>query len=279
MAARVDTALAGALFALAVGLAIVGVVGPFLSGVIDYHVSESLLNQTIGLDAISLLAVAPLSLVAGVLVLRAHIAGPALALGIGTYTAYMFVQYIVGPEYLARPGNNELLFPIYLVLFTLGWGVAFLAWKALGRTRLPRSHRRERVIGRVVLPLLAFVAFFRYVPALADAMSAAPEDPGYRAGPTFFWAIAMMDLGVFLPLTAATCFGLVRGTAWAQRALYAVVGWFGLVGPAVAAMAITMYLRDDPNASGGNAVFMTVLGLAFALLAIVLYRPLFGSRS
>jgi hypothetical protein len=267
------------LFAVAAGLAIVSLLGPFLSDVIEYHVSETLLNQTIGLDAISLLAVAPLSVVAGVLVLRAHIAGPALALGIGAYTAYMFVQYIVGPEYLARSGNNALLFPLYVLLFTLGWAVGIRAWKELDRLPLPRSRRRERVVGKVVLPLLAFVAFFRYVPALADAMSAAPEDPGYRAGPTFFWAIAMMDLGVFLPLTAATCFGLVRGKAWAQRALYAVVGWFGLVGPAVAAMAITMYLRDDPNASGGNAVFMTVLGLAFALFAVVLYRPLFGSRS
>lgn len=59
-------------------------------------------------------------------------------------------------------------------------------------------------------------------------------------------------------------------------ALYLVTGWFGLVGPAVAAMAIAMYVNDDPNASAGNAAFMTVLGLAFAMLALMLYRPLFG---
>ena len=102
-----------------------------------------------------------------------------------------------------------------------------------------------------------------------------PEDPGYLAGPTFSWAIALLDLGVFLPATVAACAGLVRGAPWAHKALYTVVGWFGLVGPAVAGMAIAMYANGDPNASGANVVFMTALGLVFAALAVFLYRALF----
>jgi hypothetical protein len=57
-----------------------------------------------------------------------------------------------------------------------------------------------------------------------------------------------------------------------------VVGWFGLVGPAVAAMAIAMYVNDDPNAARGNAIAMTILGLAFAMLAVSVYLPLFRSQ-
>jgi hypothetical protein len=101
---------------------------------------------------------------------------------------------------------------------------------------------------------------------------------GYLAGPTFSWAIAMLDLGVFLPATITAGVGLVRGTTWSHKALYTVVGWFGLVGVSVAAMAITMYVNDDPNASASNAVFMTALGLAFAALAVWVYRPLFRPR-
>ena len=88
----------------------------------------------------------------------------------------------------------------------------------------------------------------------------------------------MLDLGVFLPAAVAACVGLVRGAGWAYRALYLVVGWFGLVGPAVAAMAITMYLKDDPNASGASALFITALGLAFAVLALYVYWPLFRAN-
>jgi hypothetical protein len=271
---RATAALAAGLFAVAAGLAVVSLLGPLVTGVIDYHVGETLRNQTIGLDAVSLIVVAPLSILAALLVLRGHVAGAALGLGVGAYTAYMMVQYILGPEYERLPGNNELLFPLYLALFSLGWVVALAAWNATDERHL-RSPARDRLLGRVVLPVLALLAFSRYLPALADWMSSTPEDPGYLAGPSFAWAIAMLDLGVFLPATVAACFGLVRQSPWAQKLLYTVVGWFGLVGPAVAAMAITMYVNDDPNASGASTAFMTALGLAFALFALYLYRPLF----
>jgi hypothetical protein len=73
----------------------------------------------IGLDAVSLVVVAPPSVVAGVLVLRSHAAGPPVALAVGAYTAYMLVQYIRGPDYLGLPGDSRVLYPLYLALFTL----------------------------------------------------------------------------------------------------------------------------------------------------------------
>jgi hypothetical protein len=191
----------------------------------------------------------------------------------------MFLQYVVGPDYAHLPGNNERLFPLVLFLFAAGWIVVLAAWSTIDVERLPDSARRDRLIGRFLLPVLALVAFSRYVPQLMDWMSSSPEDKNYLAGPSFSWAIAMLDLGVFLPATVATCVGLVRGTRWAQKALCTVVGWFGLVGPAVAAMAITMYVNDDPIASGGNTVFMIVLGLAFLTLAVFVYWPLLRGRA
>jgi hypothetical protein len=270
--------LTAGLLTIAAGLVAVALLGPLAFEVVDYRITETLRTQMIGLDAVSLFVVAPLALLAAVLVLRGHVAGPALALGIGAYTTYMFVQYILGPDYADLPGDNEQLFPLALLLFASGWSVALTGWRSFDVARIARSRRRDLVIGRVLLPVLGFLAFFRYLPALADAMSSAPEDEGYLAGPSFFWAIAMLDLGVFLPLTVVACVGLVRDAPWAQKALYAVVGWFGLIGPAVAAMAIAMYVNDDPNASAGGALFMTGLGLTFALLAVSLYRPLFGSK-
>ena len=125
-----DPALAVGLLVIGAGLAAVAMLGPLLGGPIDYHVGATLRNQTIGLDAVSLLVVAPLSAAAALLVLRGHLAGVAAALGVGAYTAYMFVQYVVGPEYERLPGNNELLFPLYLLLFAAGWLVFLGAWNA-----------------------------------------------------------------------------------------------------------------------------------------------------
>src|SRR3954453_20408866 len=83
---------------LAAGLALLAVLGPLLTGAVDYRVSETLRDQTIGLDAVSLCLVAPLALVAAALVRRGRAAGPALALPVGLYTAYMLAQYVLGPE-------------------------------------------------------------------------------------------------------------------------------------------------------------------------------------
>ncbi len=232
----------------------------------------------IGLDLVSLVVVAPLALVAALLVLRGHAAGFALALAVGAYSAYMLLQYVLGPDYTSLPGNSERLFPLYLVLFVLGWIVAVGSWTAVDGERLRTGRRRERLLGRLVLPVLAFLAFFRYIPALADAMSADPTDGGYLAGPAFFWSIALMDLGIFLPATVAACVGLIRNRPWAGKALFLVAGWFGLVGPAVAGMAIVMYVNDDPHATGGGTLFMTALGLAFLVLAVVVFRPLLARR-
>ena len=267
------------LSALAAGLAAVALLGPLVTGVVDYRVTETLRNQTIGLDAVSMFFVAPLALLSALLIRRAHIAGPAIALGVGAYTAYMLLQYAVGPDYAHFPGNNERLFPLVLSLFAAGWIVVLAAWSKIDVARLPVSSRRDRLIGRFLLPLLALAAFSRYVPQLMDWMSSSPEDENYLAGPGFSWAIAMLDLGVFLPATVATCVGLVHRAPWAHKALYTVVGWFGLVGLAVAAMAITMYVNDDPIASGGNAIFMTVLGGLFLVLATYVFRPLLAWRA
>ena len=98
------------LIVIACRLAAVALLGPLGSGVIDYRVTQTLRNQVIGLDGVSLFVVAPLALVAVRLVLRQRVLGVVLALGIGTYTSYMLIQYVLGPDYGHLAGNNQRLF-------------------------------------------------------------------------------------------------------------------------------------------------------------------------
>jgi hypothetical protein len=275
-AARSDWLGVG-LIGLGLGLALVSLLGPLVLGLIDYRVTETLRNQTVGLDLLSLVLVVPFTIGVAVLALRGHRAAPLLALGPAPYVGYMMVQYVVGPADLQLPGNNESFFLLYLTLFVLAGAVGIRAWSTIDLARLPAiPPRHARRLGRVVLPLVALVVFARYVPALVDASSTHPKAGDYRAGPTFFWTIALLDLGVALPTLIAACVGLLRERAWALKALYAVVGWLALVGPAVAGMALTMYVNDDPNASPGIALLMTTLGLGLVVLAAFLYRPLFA---
>lgn len=267
------------LLGLGVGLGLVAILGPLLFGVIHYRVTETYRNETIGLDAVSLALVTPAAIAVGVLALRRHVSAPVLALGPAAYSAYMLVQYVLGPQYLRLPGNNERFFPLFLALFILAGAIGIRAWNSIDLGRLPPLDvQRARLLGRIVLPLVGIAVFARYIPALLDATSRKPTAGDYSAGPTFFWTIALLDLGIGLPTLVAACFGLLRGRAWAAKALWVVVGWLALVGPAVAGMATSMYLNDDPNMSLSLLAIMAFLAVGLLTLAVVVYRPLRAAR-
>ena len=68
-----------------------------------------------------LVLVGPVAVLAGLLVLREHRAGPVVALGPAAYALYICPQPIsAGPG--RHPGNAEQFFPLFLVLFVLAGG-------------------------------------------------------------------------------------------------------------------------------------------------------------
>lgn len=265
--------LGTALIVLAAGIALNSLLGPLVAGMIDYPLTETLMNQTIGLELFALVLIVPWSVGAATLVLRGHRAGPVLALAPALYTAYMFVQYVVGPNYLYYPGALAL----HLGLFTLGGAVALAAWSAVQREVLPVwTHRSERVLAVLLLGFAAFVVS-RYLPDLARAVAGDPLPVEAAEEPAMFWSIVLLDLGVVVPATVAAAVAVLLRASWARAATFAIVGWFALVPPAVVAMAIVMLVNDDPHAQAGDTVVLGVVTVVFAAVAVWLYRPLFGA--
>lgn len=270
-------ALATALLGLA--LAVNSLLGPLGAGVIRYRFSETLVLQGIGLDLVSLAVVAPLCLAAGFLSLRRHPAGLVLALGPSLYAVYMSVQYVVGPEYLRLPGNNERFFLLHLGIFVTGSALAVRSWRHMDPSTLPPSTAGGRRLWGGVLLLLAALLVLRYVPALAALTGGDPGMAEYRENPTSFVLITFMDLGVFTPAAFAAGRSLRggRGTGgWDLKTLHGLIGWFALVGLAVAAMATTSWTAGDPSASRESAAAFVAVGVVLTGLAIRLYRRLFG---
>ncbi|MGH3368405.1 MAG: hypothetical protein ACRDPR_00220, partial [Nocardioidaceae bacterium] len=126
------------LLALALAIAVNSLLGPLFTHVIDYPLTETLLNQTKGLEAFSLAIITPWCLAAGVLALRGHRGAPVLALAPALYAVYMFVQYLIGPNYEYYPA----VFPLHLAIFVLACGVALAAWSRVEPTHLPPASRR-----------------------------------------------------------------------------------------------------------------------------------------
>jgi hypothetical protein len=109
-------------------------------------------------------------------------------------------------------------------------------------------------------------------------MLAAWSDPGsmteYASSPTPFWMVKLMDLGIVAPAAIVTGIGLLRGRAWARKAMYVMFTGYSCLAISVATMGIVMNLNSDPDASPMVTAGFVIFALVFVTLTIRLYRPL-----
>ena len=261
------------LFGLGVLIAASSILGPLVLGVIKFHVSAGAEAQLVGGEVVSLFIVAPLAVIAGVLWLRRNPLAPTLALGPAGYSLYMYVQYVIGPQYERYPGNNEYAFPLYLTLIILSWSMGISAWRALAATPLPRlSSGMRRTLAALMLVLNVMFAF-AWISSIVTVLAGPSAAPGwleYEKDQTLFWLVRLMDLGFVIPASLALAVGLLRRTTWATTLVYAFLGFQTLMVAAVAGMAIMMAVRADPGASyvllGVSAVISLVLAAIFGVL-------------
>jgi len=160
----------------------------------------------------------------------------------------------------------------HLGLVVLSGGLALSGWSRAATGPVPEtSERYRRRTGYALLGLAAFV-LFRYLPLFLGAASGEPVAAEFREARTFYWSIVLLDLGAVVPLTLATAVSLLRGTETGRRGVYAVVGWFALVPPSVAAMAAVMVVRGDQHASVPTLVLVMVATGAFWAVAWQVFR-------
>ena len=152
---------------VAAGLVANSVCGPLVLDLIDYPFAATIENQLIGLELVSVFLVAPHCLAAGVLALRGHPATGPLAFGPAAYTAYMLVQYVVGPEYAAYVPAAVL----QLVLFVLSLVLAVWAWSRSAALGAAIPANRRRAYGLALLALAGFV-LSRYASGLVGGFGA-----------------------------------------------------------------------------------------------------------
>ena len=269
--------LAALLVVLAVSLALNSVAGPLAAGLVEYRYGDSMTYQGIGLDAVALLVVAPVAVLAAVLVRRRHPAGPVLGLAPTLFAAYMAPQYVIGPDYLGLPGNNEDVALLHVALFVLAVAAAVVAWRSCDRHLLAAlPGRRARTWALV--GVAAFVALGRQLPAVAGVAADPASVAAYQDNATAFWLVLFLDLGVVTPAALAAAVGLRRRETWAPVAAYAVVGWFALVPVSMWAMSVWVQLNDDPLASAAETWLFGVAAAALTGAAVWLYRPLLRGR-
>lgn len=262
-----------ALLLLGAGMITGVVLGPLVLGAIRFRVSASAENQLLGGDWVTLLVVAPLALLAGVLWLRGHPLAPLLAMS-PLYAAYTYVTFVLGADYDRYPGNNEKAFPLYWLLIVLGWAIALRAWNALGaRPLLKPSSGLRRSLAWLLLgvSLLFALAWTR---SIATVILGGSPPAGYADDPTLFWLIRLLDLGLVIPAGLVGGIGLLRGAPWSIRPAYALTGFLTPFVASIAGMAIVMAVRHDPAADSVLLVASIALMTGLGVPTLLLYRQL-----
>ncbi len=253
-----------------------GILGPLMLNQIHFRTSSSGLNQIRGGDLAALAVAAPVCLVVGALAWRGHSAAPVLALAPALFSMYTYSQLILGNEYLQLPGNVEQFFPLLLAMFLLAAGVALLGWnQAVPKNLPPMSGRLRRGSGILLVVMAVFVVLGLHLRTLIDAMSEQPAGAADLATPVTFWVVKFYDLGIVAPAALCVALGLLRRYLWARKLAYGILGGYVLLAWSVAAMALSMLLNDDPDASVAQFVGMAALASAGSVFAYFLYRPLF----
>jgi hypothetical protein len=244
--------------------------GPLVLGVVSYPISDSMESQLIGLELVTVFLVAPWAALAGLAALSGHPAAAALGFAPAAYAAYMFAQYVLGPEY-TRYSITALA---QLGIFILSAALTLVSWSLSRTMPLPAMGAAQRTRTGLVLFALAAFVLLRYSGAFVGAVTGARIGSEFADERTFFWLIFLLDLGIVVPCTLAAGLVLMRGAAVGQRALYAVVGWFALVPPSVAAMAFVMWVRNDPHASVATVAMLGVASMIFGAFAWHTVHPL-----
>jgi hypothetical protein len=262
------------LLVLAGALLVNAALGPLGADLVSYPIAPTLRNQMVGLEVVTVALVAPWCAYAGVRALRDDRGSALLAFGPAAYTLYMFVQYVLGPEY----AQYRAVTLLHLGLVTLSGGLTLWAWSLSRTATLPVLPPRARRVYAFAMLGLAMFVILRYAGALVGAFSSAEIPAEFAAARTYFWSIYLLDLGLVVPGTIVGAVALLRDRRLGSRALYAVAGWYALVPLSVTAMAATMLARHDPYASAATVVGLAVASVVFTAFAVTVYRPLLPER-
>lgn len=245
-------------------LVIVSVIlGPLVTGRIVQRTSADAIDQFRGSDAVSLFLVAPMLLIAVVLIQRSHPIGPYLALAGALFCAYTAISVITGQEYLHDDGNVERAFPLYAGMVALGTSITVVAWRAVRETAAIAAPHQTRMRLSWGLIALGVIVALMWAAQIWQVYWGTPG-ASYTESPALFWTIKLLDYGFVIPVALLLAEGVRHNRPYAVEAGTALLCFFTILTIGIAAMALSTML-----AQGSATQLPLVIGLAIVAVGLV----------
>lgn len=249
-----------------------GLMGPMYKGEIVYRTHPTINNQLIAQDAVNTFLMAPLLIVAAwALLAKKGFARYLLAIA-PLFLFYYAISYALGWEWKAADyyGNSENWFFHYIIV--LMSALIFLLYSfRLFPTKARYHFKKNQLIIYSVLCSIFLALFAMMWSREVFELWREGTTRGYEFAPTAFWLVRTIDLGICVPLGFVSIYLLWIDPAKSYALQMLFFGFFISMSVVVNAVALVMFLKNDPSYEHGSTIVFIILmlivffGYAFVL--------------
>lgn len=258
---------------LCAGLLIyLGVKGPLFLGDIVYKTHVTVYNQLIAQDAVNTFVIAPI-LIIGALALAAKKRYAKYWLVLTPlFLFYYAISYGVGWEWMASDyqGNSEHYFFHILGVLIAAMLIMLYCIPAFATKRKPQFSKKALVIYSICLSVFLSLFAMMWMKEIFE-LYAKGSTRGYELAPTAFWLVRLFDLGFSIPLGFVSLYLLWMrpGSSFPLQML--IYGFFLSMSVVVNAMALVMYVNNDPTFDPySSIIFIVLMAIVFVGYVFIL---------
>jgi len=244
--------------------------GPLYKADIVYRTHPTVYNQLIAQDAVNAFFMAPILIIAAFgLWLKWKPARYFLALT-PLFMIYYAISYGLGWEWMAPEysGNSEAWFFHFLYILVSSLLILMYSFRVFPNKLKCTFQRKALVIYSVLCGLFLAMFALMWSREVFEVLYTG-STRSYDLAPTAFWLVRFFDLGFSIPLGFVSIYLLWVSPARSFALQMLFFGFFISMSVVVNAMALVMYLNNDPSFEWGSSLVF------LALLCIVIFGYIF----
>ncbi|QLH75266.1 MAG: hypothetical protein HPY73_07325 [Methanomassiliicoccales archaeon] len=261
-------------------LVVMAVLGPLGLDLIEHRVSQSAKWQLEGQDIADLLFLAPLLFIGGLMAILNRPNAKYLLILAPLTLMYTGLSIGVGAEWSdpTMTGNVEDFTWIFLGLVVGGLFLLISTLSMFGPDDIPdlemKGLRKFSIGMSLFLFLFAWMWIFQVITVVHKGDL---PDGSYADGPTLFWTIRYLDLGIVVPLGFMALYLLQKHPKRAYSLVLLFFGFFATMAISVDSMLAVQVIKGDQNLGSigpGAGIFLVLTALTFYALYYLLRHRL-----
>ncbi len=239
-----------AILAFGVGMALVylALLGPLWLGRIQYKTAAIINNQLLGQDIVNLFLLAPISMLAGILLLLKKDLAKYLLILLPLYLIYFALSYTIGWEWSAPQytGNNHQYTFYFLFILVASLVILMYSLAVFPRNVESRFGSRGLLVYTVLFSAFLLLFASMWIKEVVEVIQTGTTR-GYDIAPAAFWLVRVFDLGFTIPLGFVSLYLLWTRPRTTYPVQFMFYGFFLTMIIAVNAMGWFMFFKQDPT--------------------------------